>query len=142
MADRLDVWLEGVHAGTLSRARSGDVTFAYTRAYQDLRSAPPLSLSMPRHVTSHDAAVVMPWIDNLLPDNDDAGRKHADLVAASLSQVADSVRVVYLPGLPEKGDPSDWIEAGGTREALVAMCRDAAHDIDVTTDYFEWEGGR
>ncbi len=77
MADRLDVWLEGAHAGTLSRARSGDVTFAYTRAYQDRRSAPPLSLSMPRHVTGHDAAVVMPWIDNLLPDNDDVRARWA-----------------------------------------------------------------
>lgn len=70
-----------------------------------------------------------PWFKGrrvvLLPDNDDAGRKHAELVAASLHPVADSVRVVYLPGLPEKGDPCDWIDAGGTKEALVAMCKDA-----------------
>lgn len=61
----------------------------------------------------------------LLPDNDDPGRNHAELVASTLQGVADSVRVVYLPGLPEKGDPCDWIESGGTKEALVAMCRDA-----------------
>ncbi len=54
----------------------------------------------------------------VIPDNDDAGRNHALLVARSLQGIAAWVRIVDLPGLPPKGDVSDWIEAGGTKEEL------------------------
>jgi hypothetical protein len=54
----------------------------------------------------------------ILPDNDAAGRNHALQVARSLYGVAASVRVVHLPDLPPKGDVSDWLAAGGTREQL------------------------
>lgn len=50
----------------------------------------------------------------LLPDNDEPGRAHAETVARNLAGIAERVRVVALPGLPPKGDVSDWIEAGGT----------------------------
>lgn len=50
----------------------------------------------------------------ILPDNDEPGRKHATQVAESLRPIAASVKVVQLPGLPEKGDVSDWLDAGGT----------------------------
>lgn len=59
----------------------------------------------------------------ILPDNDDAGRAHRDLVGASLAEVAD-VRVLELPGLPPKGDVSDWLKAGGGQVELLA-CADA-----------------
>ena len=39
----------------------------------------------------------------ILPDNDDAGRAHCDLVGASLESIANSVRVLDLPGLPAQG---------------------------------------
>jgi len=52
----------------------------------------------------------------ILPDNDQPGRKHAAAVAAALLAVAASVRVLELPGLPPKGDITDWREAGGTFE--------------------------
>ncbi len=51
----------------------------------------------------------------ILPDNDNPGQTHSEQVAASLHGVAESVKVVELPGLPEKGDVSDWLDAGGTR---------------------------
>ena len=54
----------------------------------------------------------------ILPDNDAPGRKHALTVAGSLLPVAASVRVVELPDLPEKGDVTDWVRAGGTHEKL------------------------
>ena len=51
-----------------------------------------------------------------------AGWDHACEVAQHLSEVAASVRVVDLktfwPACPEKGDLTDWMEAGGTAEAL------------------------
>src|SRR5437764_964924 len=48
----------------------------------------------------------------VLTDNDEAGRKHAGKVAASLRGKAASVKMLELPGLPEKGDASDWLDAG------------------------------
>jgi putative DNA primase/helicase len=57
----------------------------------------------------------------ILPDNDGPGRKDADQVARSLHGLAASVKVVSLPGLPEKGDVSDWLAAGHTREQLEAL---------------------
>jgi putative DNA primase/helicase len=57
----------------------------------------------------------------ILPDNDDAGRKHVEQVARSVHRVASEVRVLDLPGLPEKGDVSDWLAAGGTAEQLLEL---------------------
>ena len=57
----------------------------------------------------------------ILPDNDKEGRKHAEKVARSLYGRAASVRVVALPGLPEKGDVSDWLNAGNTVEELLRI---------------------
>jgi hypothetical protein len=57
----------------------------------------------------------------ILPDNDQPGENHARVIAASLTGVAASVRIVRLSGLPEKGDLSDWLAAGGTRDALLEL---------------------
>ena len=46
----------------------------------------------------------------ILPDNDTAGRKGAEHWASCLAGIAGSVTMVSLPGLPEHGDVSDWIE--------------------------------
>ena len=57
----------------------------------------------------------------LLPDNDEPGRRHIGKVAKSLKNVARSIKVIELPGLSDKGDVSDWILAGGTKEELEKM---------------------
>jgi len=57
----------------------------------------------------------------IVPDNDDPGRGHAQKIGASLAGLASRVRIIELPGLPLKGDASDWIGAGGTRDALIAL---------------------
>jgi putative DNA primase/helicase len=62
---------------------------------------------------------------NIFPDNDEAGRDHAEDVAESLQGIAKRIRVVPLPGLPEKGDLSDWIDAGGTAERLWTLVEEA-----------------
>ncbi len=54
----------------------------------------------------------------ILPDNDAPGRAHAAGVKASLVGVAADLRVVVLPDLPDGGDVSDWLDAGGTTAAL------------------------
>lgn len=50
----------------------------------------------------------------IIPDNDQPGREYAYQVAQSLQGKAASVRIVELPGLPEKGDASDWLASGGS----------------------------
>ena len=62
----------------------------------------------------------------ILPDNDEPGRKHAAAVAETLLSVAASVRIVELPGLPAKGDITDWREAGGTIERFRELTEAAA----------------
>lgn len=57
----------------------------------------------------------------ILPDNDEAGGKHAREVAQALLSVAQSVRIVRLPELPPKGDVVDWIAHGGTKEKLIEL---------------------
>lgn len=54
-------------------------------------------------------------------DNDEAGRNHAQQVAQTLQGIAESVRILKLPGLSAKGDVSDWTEAGGTKEELLRL---------------------
>jgi predicted P-loop ATPase len=63
----------------------------------------------------------------VLPDNDEPGRAHAEAVAASAAQYgARAIRIVNLPNLPEKGDVSDWLAAGGTLEDLRALVRETS----------------
>ena len=58
----------------------------------------------------------------IIGDNDDAGRAHVAHVASSLHGIARRVRVLDLgkawSECQPKGDISDWIEGGGTAEAL------------------------
>lgn len=58
----------------------------------------------------------------VLEDNDEAGRRHAKKVAHALARNVNEVRIVALPNLMEKGDVSDWLAAGGTKEKLLELC--------------------
>jgi putative DNA primase/helicase len=49
----------------------------------------------------------------VIPDNDRPGREHADDIVKSLLGTAASVRLMPLE-VPEKGDVSDWLDAGHT----------------------------
>ena len=60
----------------------------------------------------------------VIPDNDEPGRKHAEKVAKSVTE-AGAVRVRVLAPFDVEGkkgsDVSDWLNAGGTVEALWAL---------------------
>lgn len=56
----------------------------------------------------------------IFPDNDQAGIEHAERVARNIAKYAVGVKVVMLPGLPEKGDVSDWLADGHTADDLIA----------------------
>jgi 5S rRNA maturation endonuclease (ribonuclease M5) len=61
----------------------------------------------------------------ILPDNDAAGAAHARQVAAELNGIARHIRILRLPCLPEKGDVTDWMQAGGDADQLVELLRSA-----------------
>lgn len=62
----------------------------------------------------------------VLPDNDKPGHELATRVQGDLSKLNVDVQVLDLPDLPEKGDVSDWVARGGTREALEAIVKGSA----------------
>jgi hypothetical protein len=61
----------------------------------------------------------------VLPDNDPAGRQHAEAVARSCDAAGLQVKIIALPDLPPKGDVSDWL-AAHTREKLTALLIEGA----------------
>ena len=58
------------------------------------------------------------WI---LPDNDDEGRDYGAQVALDLVGIVPVVKIVELPGLENKGDLTDWLDAGHTKEELLEL---------------------
>lgn len=62
----------------------------------------------------------------IVPDNDKAGEGYCATVAKALFEAAASVKVLRLPGLPEKGDVLDWIETPGNDKALFLELAGAA----------------
>lgn len=59
----------------------------------------------------------------ILPDNDDPGRNHAELVASHLFGRVASIKFLQLAGLPEKGDVSDWLLERDPESAAQELCQ-------------------
>jgi hypothetical protein len=71
----------------------------------------------------------------VLPDNDAPGRAHAQQVAQSLAGIAAEIKIVTLPGLPVKGDVSDWFACGhdvGELQQLAAQAPPFVCDREAT----------
>ena len=60
----------------------------------------------------------------IIPDNDQPGEEHAEAVARSLKGKAKSIKILRLPDLKEKGDVTDWLSTGGTKEELLKLAAD------------------
>lgn len=58
-------------------------------------------------------------------DNDEPGRSHALKLAAMITPVAKSLKIIEIPELPDKGDVADFIGKGGTLEQLRELYRKA-----------------
>ena len=63
----------------------------------------------------------------LLQDNDDAGAAHVAAAAAALEGIAAKAVPLLLPGLPPKGDVSDWLAAGGSAFDLKRLAAGAVN---------------
>ena len=61
----------------------------------------------------------------LVPDNDAPGRAHMHNIATQLAGKVADVRWLELPGLQEKGDVSDWLNANRTGEELKRLANEA-----------------
>lgn len=55
----------------------------------------------------------------ILADNDTPGKRHAANIYRQIAAAAKDCRIVELPGLPEKGDVSDFFANGGTTEQFM-----------------------
>jgi serine/threonine-protein kinase HipA len=65
----LNVFLDGVLAGSLEQLPGGALRFTYDVGYASRSGATPLSLSMPLSAPHHGNRVVSAWLEGLLPDN-------------------------------------------------------------------------
>lgn len=61
----------------------------------------------------------------IIGDNDKSGHDHVRDNACSIYGKAKSIRTIDLPGIKPKGDVSDWLDAGGTAEALMKLMESA-----------------
>lgn len=57
----------------------------------------------------------------ILPDNDNAGRKHGLQMANALYGIAKEIVIIELPGLQPKGDVTDYFQNGGTIDELIDL---------------------
>jgi hypothetical protein len=62
----------------------------------------------------------------ILRDNDKSGREHGALIAEKLKNTVDSLLILDFPGVPEKGDVLDWLNAEHTVEELQELVATSA----------------
>lgn len=73
----LRVYLDGELCGTVEQSSSGNITFRYEPAYRGGGEPTPLSLSMPLAASIHKKRAILPYLQGLLPDSEDALRAMA-----------------------------------------------------------------
>ena len=61
----------------------------------------------------------------IVPDNDKPGRDHADLVMKSLLGTAQEIHILDLPSNVEKGDVTDWLNAGRSINDFAVLAFDS-----------------
>jgi putative DNA primase/helicase len=105
------VWVEGEKDADNGKERLGLIT-----------TTCPMGA---KHFKPHYAGFLTGTHVVVVADNDGPGGEHAEMVARELLPFAASVKVLKLPDVPEKGDLTDWIEAGGTREEFDRLVLEA-----------------
>lgn len=72
MVSRLAVYLDGYRCGSVEQTTSGNITFRYDEEYRSVSKQTPLSLSMPLAALTHRKREILPFLQGLLPDSEDA----------------------------------------------------------------------
>jgi len=62
----------------------------------------------------------------ILPDNDLTGKEHAENIIKNLTGIAKEIKLINLPDLKEKGDITDWIQAGHDKKELFEIINNTA----------------
>lgn len=73
----------------------------------------------------------------VITDNDDPGKQHGIIVAKLLVARGCKVKVIELPGIPPKGDISDWLatrHVNGAKDELLKIVEAAPEWIDPGTE--------
>ena len=75
----------------------------------------------------------------ILPDNDEAGRNHANQIALSVGKAHPStdVRIVQLPDLPDGGDVSDYMDAGHDIADILLLAEITPRFDPLPADFFK-----
>lgn len=68
----LVIYLDGQQCGVATQSSTGNITFRYDENYRRGVNPTPLSLSMPLAATSHKKRAILPYLQGLLPDSEDA----------------------------------------------------------------------
>ncbi|MFZ1095186.1 MAG: hypothetical protein WAN75_39205 [Xanthobacteraceae bacterium] len=71
-------------------------------------------------------------------DNDEQGRKRCQRIARALFPIAKRVQIIRLPGLPPKGDVSNWLATDPSGARVIKQC-DSAPVWEPTTEPSEAE---
>ena len=79
----LSIYLDGTSCGTVEQSASGNLTFTYEAEYRVGSDPTPLSLSMPLAASAHKKRAILPYLQGLLPDSEDALRAIARRFAVS-----------------------------------------------------------
>lgn len=72
MVKTLVVYLDGLKCGKLEQSPSGNTTFRYEEEYRLKDDSTPLSLSMPLAASMHKKRAILPFLQGLLPDSEQA----------------------------------------------------------------------
>lgn len=72
MVKQLVVYLDGERCGTVEQTQAGNVSFRYDETYRLRDGATPLSLSMPLAAATHKKRAILPFLQGLLPDSEEA----------------------------------------------------------------------
>lgn len=114
----LNIFINGRHAGTLSRQSSGAVRFQYAPSWLEWEYRFAISLSLQLRKTAYTGAPVIAVFDNLLPDNDTIRRAIAERVGAAgidtyslLAQIGrDCIGAMQFVPEDEIPEPTDSIQ--------------------------------
>src|SRR5258706_5222256 len=131
MTTHLIAFADGLVMGTVTQARSGQLTFSYSQEWPDSSAAYPLSISMPLAPEQYGQGKIEPFLWGLLPDNEivlgqwarkfhvsprnafglivNVGEDCAGAVQFVRPERLDAVRLVSCPGDFVSTNTSSWV---------------------------------
>ena len=138
MSNELLALLDGSEVGSVTRDKSGRLTFLYSNEWQNTRGAYPISLSMPLVIQQHKHEPIDAYLWGLLPDNENilakwAQRYHVsprnafgliEKVGEDCAGAIQFVRPERIKDLANDNDNIDWLSEHDVAERLKDLVAD------------------